>query len=678
MALSSIRRRLIFYVERQFIKGPQYQLLFVGLFIGLISLLGGILLWPVAESDESFGDAVWWAFLRLSDPGYLGDDEGVWRRILSTFFTVAGYVIFLGSLVAIITSWLNRKLRLLEQGLSPVSLKNHIVILGWTNRTLPIAAELFLSEGRVSRFLLSRGSRRLRLVILTEEVGPEFVQQIKDHPFLRKEVGDIILRSGQSIDYEHLLRVNAREASAIVIPADMDVSQELLSPDVRTIKALLTLQEQTADLPMEQRPYIVAEIQEESKRAAAQKAYEGPMEIISSDATIGQADSPDPASPATLKSVSPTALAKRKQQYFRSLDLFQQRRNPGCLEKGSYQIHCFRRRATSSKWVSTFFERPDDTELQEGDRLVLLARSAEDVSDLPNELTTSAAAQAKLSVSASPPSTSRQEVQLLILGWNAYIPQLLQSLSTHRSLSYAIQIVAMRPLKEQLMEMERDLPGETPLQLKHTQADYTRSVEMERLHPERYDKILLAGTARLSSEEEMDARTLVGLAMLTQLLEKHEQSPQILVQLADPANGPLLGRFEVDRIISPLVLSHLMAQVALRPELHSIYQELFSMTGAEIALQRPDIYNLAKGTHSYRALSKRVANQACTLLGVLPAPARRPRTNPFWIPRSPSDTFRIEPKSAGGLAVSPGMRSEDKTEHSGLVSLPLNSLKTKS
>ena len=645
MALSSIRRRLIFYVERQFIKGPQYQLLFVGLFIGLISLLGGILLWPVAESDESFGDAVWWAFLRLSDPGYLGDDEGVWRRILSTFFTVAGYVIFLGSLVAIITSWLNRKLRLLEQGLSPVSLKNHIVILGWTNRTLPIAAELFLSEGRVSRFLLSRGSRRLRLVILAEEVGPEFVQQIKDHPFLQKEVGDIILRSGQSIDYEHLLRVNAREASAIVIPADMDVSQELLSPDVRTIKALLTLQEQTADLPMEQRPYIVAEIQEESKRAAAQKAYEGPMEIISSDATIGQLTAQILRHPQLSKVYHQLLSQNESSNIFVRSISSSKGETLGAWRKAATKSIVLGGVRPAASGFQPFLNAPDDTELQEGDRLVLLARSAEDVSDLPNELTTSAAAQAKLSVSASPPSTSRQEVQLLILGWNAYIPQLLKSLSTHRSLSYAIQIVAMRPLKEQLMEMERDLPGETPLQLKHTQADYTRSVEMERLHPERYDKILLAGTARLSSEEEMDARTLVGLAMLTQLLEKHEQSPQILVQLADPANGPLLGRFEVDRIISPLVLSHLMAQVALRPELHSIYQELFSMTGAEIALQRPDIYNLAKGTHSYRALSKRVANQACTLLGVLPAPARRPRTNPFWIPRSPSDTFRVEPQT---------------------------------
>ena len=645
MALSSIRRRLIFYVERQFIKGPQYQLLFVGLFIGLISLLGGILLWPVAESDESFGDAVWWAFLRLSDPGYLGDDQGVWRRVLSTFFTVAGYVIFLGSLVAIITSWLNRKLRLLEQGLSPVSLKNHIVILGWTNRTLPIAAELFLSEGRVSRFLLSRGSRRLRLVILAEEVGPEFVQQIKDHPFLRKEVGDIILRSGQSIDYEHLLRVNAREASAIVIPADMDVSQELLSPDVRTIKALLTLQEQTADLPMEQRPYIVAEIQEESKRAAAQKAYEGPMEIISSDATIGQLTAQILRHPQLSKVYHQLLSQNESSNIFVRSISSSKGETLGAWRKAATKSIVLGGVRPAASGFQPFLNAPDDTELQEGDRLVLLARSAEDVSDLPNELTTSAAAQAKLSVSASPPSTSRQEVQLLILGWNAYIPQLLQSLSTHRSLSYAIQIVAMRPLKEQLMEMERDLPGETPLQLKHTQADYTRSVEMERLHPERYDKILLAGTARLSSEEEMDARTLVGLAMLTQLLEKHEQSPQILVQLADPANGPLLGRFEVDRIISPLVLSHLMAQVALRPELHSIYQELFSMTGAEIALQRPDIYNLAKGTHSYRALSKRVANQACTLLGVLPAPARRPRTNPFWIPRSPSDTIRIEPQT---------------------------------
>ena len=65
----------------------------------------------------------WWAFLRLTDPGYLGDDEGNWRRVVSTWLTVSGYVLFMGTLIAILTQWLNRTMRALEQGLTPITVR---------------------------------------------------------------------------------------------------------------------------------------------------------------------------------------------------------------------------------------------------------------------------------------------------------------------------------------------------------------------------------------------------------------------------------------------------------------------------------------------------------------------------------------------------------------------------
>ncbi len=51
-------------------------------------------------------EAIWWAFLRLTDPGYLDDDEGTTRRLISVIVTVLGYVLFMGSLVAITSSGL--------------------------------------------------------------------------------------------------------------------------------------------------------------------------------------------------------------------------------------------------------------------------------------------------------------------------------------------------------------------------------------------------------------------------------------------------------------------------------------------------------------------------------------------------------------------------------------------
>jgi len=80
-------------------------------------------------------DGVWWTFLRLTDPGYLGDDDGVVRRVVSTIVTVLGYLLFLGLLIAILTQWLDETIRKLESGTTPVRLEDHVIILGWTHRT---------------------------------------------------------------------------------------------------------------------------------------------------------------------------------------------------------------------------------------------------------------------------------------------------------------------------------------------------------------------------------------------------------------------------------------------------------------------------------------------------------------------------------------------------------------
>ena len=42
-------------------------------------------------------EAIWWAFLRITDTGYLGDDVGHVRRSVSGVLTVLGAVIFLGA-----------------------------------------------------------------------------------------------------------------------------------------------------------------------------------------------------------------------------------------------------------------------------------------------------------------------------------------------------------------------------------------------------------------------------------------------------------------------------------------------------------------------------------------------------------------------------------------------------
>ena len=78
--LSRAWNRFNYWLERRFVRGAQYRLLIVAALIGLISIVGGAVVLALGTGHDDLGEAVWWAFLRLSDPGYLGDDVGTVNR----------------------------------------------------------------------------------------------------------------------------------------------------------------------------------------------------------------------------------------------------------------------------------------------------------------------------------------------------------------------------------------------------------------------------------------------------------------------------------------------------------------------------------------------------------------------------------------------------------------------
>lgn len=267
--------RIKFLVERQLVKGAGFQLLVVGVFIGLISLIGGLLVLPLG--DDSFtdiGTAVWWAFLRLTDPGYLGDDVGNWKPLVSTVLTISGYVVFMGTLVAILTRWLIAKMTDLERGLTPVTLRNHIVILGWSSQTLPLLGELLSSSGRMRRFLERHDASKLRLVVLSEEASAAQVHELRTEPGIGSKARQIILRSGTAIQPEALTRVACLDASAVIVPSMAHEAGSLVTSDVETVKALLSIAAQARQFrtPL---PFVVAEIQDIRKHPVIERAYPG-------------------------------------------------------------------------------------------------------------------------------------------------------------------------------------------------------------------------------------------------------------------------------------------------------------------------------------------------------------------------------------------------------------------
>ncbi len=208
----------------------------------------------------------------------MGDDVGMARRAISSVLTVLGYVLFMGSLIAIMTQWLNQKIRDFERGLTPIVRRNHILILGWTNRTPAIVEELMRAEGRVRRFLRRRRARNLQIVLLTEDVNLERTIELRRMLGKLRKNGTITFRSSTPLRLQHLERVDFLHASAIILPGAEFAYGSANDSDALIVKTLLSIAKTVDKSSHESLPLLVTEIFDARKVAMAQGNYRGDLE----------------------------------------------------------------------------------------------------------------------------------------------------------------------------------------------------------------------------------------------------------------------------------------------------------------------------------------------------------------------------------------------------------------
>ena len=123
---------------------------------------------------------------------------------------------------------------------------------------------------------------------------------------------------------------------------------------------------------------------------------------------------------------------------------------------------------------------------------------------------------------------------------------------------------------------------------------------LERLEPHGYDNIVLLASERLEEEDQADATTVLAYLMLRGLLPGAGPGPRVFVELLEEENLFLFDKSREDVIVSPLAVSYLLSQVALRRELGAIFTELSQPWGAQIVLQPAEEYLTTNGSGTLR------------------------------------------------------------------------------
>ena len=604
------RGRLNFLLERWVQRGVLFQLLLMAGLIVAVSALGGAAAWALTPGFETLPSAVWWSFLRLTDPGYLGDDEGAILRTVSTIVTVLGYVLFMGSLIAILTQALARTIRNLESGLTPITMQDHFVILGWTNRTPEIVNKLLTAGGRLERFFDRRaGRKKLRIVVLADVVDAERRLTLRESIGSNWSESQVFLRSGSSLQQEHLARLDLQKAAVVMIPgADFELGGAVLN-DTRVVKTLLNLDSIFREHPELPAPCVVAELFDPLKAPIARRLIDTRVEVLTGDRLVSRLLSQSLRHPG-VGSVLLKLLTHGEGSglYLRTMDQF--------AGKGVAALaHAFPRSVllgfvTLEDDVPTVHLNPaSDIRLAVGDRLLFIAESHEHCDPA------AASSYRELSRSSGtlPMLHELEEQRILILGWSHKIPTLLAELLQLGG-SVDVTILSMNSLAERELALEHlDLTHR--VRVENVVGDYSLERDLRRVGPQSFDHVLFLASGLMESSDAADARTVLGLILLRTLLEEVKRAPQILVELLDPDNTNILGDSEDVVFVSPKMLSHLLAHVGLLPDLNAVFEELFRAEGAEIELRDPADLQLQAAEMTFADAQAAAASVGCICMG---------------------------------------------------------------
>jgi hypothetical protein len=267
----------------------------------------------------------------------------------------------------------------------------------------------------------------------------------------------------------------------------------------------------------------------------------------------------------------------------------------------------------------TILNPPSDFIVGTHDDLVLIAPSFED---------TATCMPLALPITAAKELTQlplRQPRKVLILGWSHKAIALIQEFNRYHDEQVHIDLMSLVAAAERSLSLSRLSLNAERLVVQQLEGDYTLLADLQALALSSYDNVIFLGSDWLESDEASDARTVLGYVLVRSLLAQDDQQPDILVELMDPDNDHLFTRQHGDVIISPLLLSHILAHSALRRELSVIFEALLAPGGASLSFRSAQHYGVVGQRLSRQDLQTLSYQHGETFVGLrLGASASRP------------------------------------------------------
>ncbi len=530
---------------------------------------------------RSLDENLWLTLMQITDPGAIeqdtnngkGLDHWIFRGV--GLFTILTGLVFFSAVIAFITTQLEEKIKSLKKGRSNVIVSDHILILGFTERTLDIVRELI--EALKHRF-------RSHIVILAEKEKDEMDDFFKRHVPERGNT-KIITRRGNPSSLEALNRVAVTDAhSVIVMPfvneASPDEDKEI--SDSKVIKTVLGIVAALSENAV--KPNIIAQTYSARLNRVLEDLSTGNIHILDIEDTIAKIIVQTSRSVGLSTVYSELISFSGMEFYFAGHKIAGTRFVDACylFDKAILSgVH----RADTGLLLNPGREysiRPED-------RLVLLSDS---------EAVLSSNATSVVKPAEYPFTDRRIERRVeseLIIGWNSKAARVIREYYKYIPEESRMDLLLHQPTAKVLAEVEslrESCPGRN---INIIRTNPTSGEELEELNLTQYDNIIILNKIE-DDFEKVDSGTIVILLLIRGIFKKYEKEnrhkvrTKLITEVMNSDNLELVSKTGVnDFIISNQMISKVYAQVAMDPSVLYIYTELFNEEGSEIYL-KPLVY----------------------------------------------------------------------------------------
>ncbi len=505
-------------------------------------------------------EVFWISLMHLIDQGTITADDGAsWPFRLVMMIPTSLGILFIATVVGLVTSRIQIVLVELRKGRSLVLEKNHIVILGWSSKIFSILQELIKANAN---------QRRSRIVILAEKDKVEMEDEIAEKIDYRGNT-KIICRTGDPIDLDDLEIVNHHFAkSIIIVSSDEEIS------DIENIKGILAI----VNHPNRKQDlyHLVAEIKSNRNQEVANLIGGDELTLTVSDDLIARM-AVQTCLQSGLSSVYNTLLDFNSVDiYFHHIEELNRRTFGDALFAYEELIPIGILRLNGILLLNPRMA----TKIKEGDRIILIA---EDDDQLPP-----AHFEPKPifeeHIIETPVPMPKTPKKILILGWNEVGVTIVEQLE-----NYVIPGSEVSVVSSDIEPIRKELAQAGPLhnlKTNFTPCNITSRKELNALNISRYSHVMILSDSRNMNTQEADAHTLVTLMHLRDIKEHSEGDFTIVSEMLDLKNRSLAEVAKPDDfIISDHIISLIISQLAENRDLNMVFNELFDSHGAEFYLK---------------------------------------------------------------------------------------------